>query len=307
VGPEFLVISYIYLHNLRSFVNGSGLGKTRTTLEGLTRRFGFYFVLAGTSHGNTTGLGSYDMVAAMRQTIFDQRYTRSPVEPEQVIVNEGIAQRQMRKVIASRLFIFDRYLGGISLPYSDACISWVKIQVLFTEVFGTDIFFDLFQALDKASDAFLIRSIKTSLLSIQSLLQTLHYEEPLYVVLDEAEAAAREHPGSFRTKPGDEERSILQPIVHALNRHLEQWVIIVTGTDISSIDSLKDTVSTSTKPDRELPTTYHDIDVFNKDSAMEYCLQYFPPHLRKHSVVRRLGFWMQGRYEKHHLRPLQTR
>jgi len=108
-------------------------------------------------------------------------------------------------------------------------LNWVKIQVEFREMFEGGIFPELFLILSKTSDASVASFINESLQYIEFTLKDRDY--PLYIVLDEAQAALCNE--GLRGGTEEVRYLILRSLALELHKTLrEKGVVVIRATGL---------------------------------------------------------------------------
>ncbi|KAJ7154588.1 hypothetical protein C8R46DRAFT_1227424 [Mycena filopes] len=191
-------------------VNTTGTGKTRSMLEGLCLYWGFYFV----SVVDTNYLGSYDLENTIGSSIpnspgfvRDLSTTAGPTEYMLALEkNRSIASKRFTEVLLARIIIFQLFIEIIqdctNILDSEAKKLWLLIQLHPSRLGypGGDFFVELATALRDSPTEWLQSEVSTRLAKARSWCFKDFTSVPFFLVLDEAQHAARTHFSAFRSE-----------------------------------------------------------------------------------------------------------
>ncbi|KAF7299284.1 hypothetical protein MIND_00877300 [Mycena indigotica] len=267
------------------FVNSTGTGKTRLCFEGLCSNWGLYFTFA-VGHRN---LGSHDLQLAIRKRCgWGEGFNDEELDHDQMREqNTACALRYFGAILLARLLVFQMFLeivvsrGGLKEEHK---ARWLQTQLTshrFT-MMANDAFGSLADLLVTHETPFLQSNIDDVLRKIHTVIGR---DEPLLIVLDEAQLACDILPNSF----GDG-----QPLLWEIIRGWKALTrgtckIICVGNHITPpmfTDSFEQISETSCFDDPDTHETYIN--------------QFLPPKLRDSPsgrfLVARLWRWCRGRY-----------
>jgi hypothetical protein len=172
------------------------------------------------------------------------------------------------------------------------------------DVAKIDIFLELTQILNKASDRYLgINAPGGEAVTLMEEIDNRYISNPLYFVLDEAQIPARLYREAYRSaaKPSTQ-RPILREILSA-------WVIysyingytIISGTGLS-VKAVEEVVGSQiVKGDVSRWRTVTQTGAFDSQTTQSfYISRYLPPYLVQSDsgqlLLRRCWSWLRGRY-----------
>ncbi|KDQ07713.1 hypothetical protein BOTBODRAFT_59841 [Botryobasidium botryosum FD-172 SS1] len=213
-------------------INTSGCGKTRMLLEGLCLEWGFYF---SSIFGQGDMLGSRDFFRAITESIKESRGFMRVLPPSgssdfQRVLRENrtIANRHFRQIIIARTLILQLFLEVAQdlLPKSSHILKrrWLYLQLRPCVLDGTDIFDSLAQKLQHASQGYLSQ--------LPTLPSSIKIAE-IFVVLDQAQFAARQLSGAFLSADRITQRSALGEVVSVWMNVMPYNSFVISGTDLS--------------------------------------------------------------------------
>ncbi|KAG0367157.1 hypothetical protein BGZ54_004332 [Gamsiella multidivaricata] len=233
-GAEEILTKYPWVRHLPLF-GVSGCGKTRTTLELLSRTWGLYF------NAGEKDLGSND-VRAIIHALSDRPNIYLTDSKEQ---NTDRVRYLTFGLLYTRLLILDYCLGIPESNTSFTCQRWMLLQAA-TPAFQ-DVFESLFQDI-----SLVFHNRGSSNLNIIDLVQDLydkvqkqligraafpaHFK--FLLVLDEAQVLSRLADGAFLDSDRKTSRPVLAPMLHAFRRVAkmqdeDKVCVIPCGTGLS--------------------------------------------------------------------------
>jgi hypothetical protein len=302
----------------RVLINTSGSGKTRLLLEGLCRRWGFYFV----AKPDSAGTGSRDLWQIISEFDNLQDYTRARIKQEenpkttaaikhmQETAKRGFAQLLLARFLLLNLLVREakNVRGGLKEKVHRRL--WVLLQAQPVSVFGKDFDFDVFtefaRLLRPADLSELHDRIRAQYRKLSFLLTKVYnpatgqFEAPpLFLVADEAQITTTLRYGQFFSEDNSSKRSVLREIWLSWTSVLDdqQMRIVLAGTGIE-LQTLVDTLaSPALKPERY--QIWSDIGAFeDSGSQAEYIKKYIPANWtdeRWAEFLIRAWAWFRGR------------
>ncbi|KAF7299278.1 hypothetical protein MIND_00876700 [Mycena indigotica] len=266
------------------FVNSSGTGKTRLCFEGLCSNWGFYFTFAV----GRTRLGSHDwQLAIQKHCAFGKGFNNTQLDDRQrQEQNSTLALRCFGPILLARLLVFQIFLEMASAGTltEEHKARWLQIQLAphaFTYG-GMDTFGSLSDLLVTNDAPYLQSNIDDALRKIRKVIGP---DEPLFIVLDEAQIAS----STLRDSFGDG-KPLLWEIIRGwkvLTRDTCKFICV--GTDFPPPILLESFELTSETGCFDDPDTHE-----------TYITQFLPPKFRDSAsgrfLVARLWRWCRGRY-----------
>ncbi|KAF8522941.1 hypothetical protein BU17DRAFT_86519 [Hysterangium stoloniferum] len=284
--------------------NTSGSGKTRRILEGLTKYWGFYFV----SVQDSNGVGVKDLEEALDDIGCYEDWVND-LNPFEVQVrykisnsNIQISRREIQKVLASRVVVFESFLrlvidrDGSLRPEHRRM--WLLFQ-LSSRLPGPQTlhpFVQMKNCLDLASGG-VLRELISGLCTIHSR----HFPTSEFIMaLDEAQHVAQLYRYPFISSSSPKIfRSVLQEIVEVFLRLSVK--VIVSGTGLS-LGEVEDTLLSSSvgKPSSRFET-FVDLGMSNDPLKLDATFrQYMPPSFLESEsgkyLQERIREYFLGRY-----------
>ncbi|KAJ7753845.1 hypothetical protein B0H16DRAFT_1544119 [Mycena metata] len=292
-------------------VNTTGTGKTRSMLEGLCLHWGFYFA----SVVDTNNLGSYDLEKTIESYIpnspgFIQDLSTTAGTTERMLSleqNRRIASKRFTEVLLARVIIFQLFIEIIQQcrDVLEPKKLWLLIQINPWRLgyAGSDFFVDLTMALRDAPTEWVQDEISARLTQAREWCYSGFKRVPFFIVLDEAQHAARNHFSAFRSEQSHLiHRPVLREIVRAwlidFFRHLGWWLIISgTGIDRDVIQQVM--VSALMKP-AAYRTQSNDGAFADSNSHATFMRQYIPQRVLMtpsgEALLERMSYWLHGRH-----------
>ncbi|SJL02465.1 uncharacterized protein ARMOST_05793 [Armillaria ostoyae] len=269
-------------------VNTTGSGKTRFLLEGLVRRWGVYFV----GNRDTARLGSRDFQFIVERIQAANAFKADAVSEKDFKVNEDIAHRQYKKLLLSRMIVFDYFLHAsmlATISEKDLRLAWVKIQVHPSDIIGKDIFVDVVQKLDRATDGYLDRELLERLNSIRN---RLHNQFPPHnpesdtrtfsCIIDDVQGPILQALNAFRSASSPNmRRSLMRPLMQDCRDILadKNWFLSLSGTGTNIQVMVEHPASSLLKPGADF-YRHSEIGAFeNADIQARYIKKFAPPGL----------------------------
>ena len=280
----------------------SGSGKTRLSLDGLCSHWGFY-ISCRTETGTASGSNDFTIATQMLESMSSRR-----TEPTDLSNNGTAAHRAFAMLLCARLFILKQLVEHFPAEtnVTDARRRWVLAQVLPPSLKRSDdLFVTVLWALRNA-DTDVMLCIADDLLDNIMTKRTNLFPEggwtPLFVVIDEAQVAAKDLK-FFPSTSGDELRPILREVVSFFqSSRLRFNKIILSGTGLS-MGMVKDaTISLSA---RSAPTrvqgVFSNVGCFTREDPSQeaYIRRYLSlsdNDISDKRLLERMKFWFSGRY-----------
>ncbi|KAJ7746501.1 hypothetical protein DFH07DRAFT_942678 [Mycena maculata] len=290
-------------------VNTSGSGKTRSMLEGLCLHWGFYFA----SIVDSNQIGSHDVQNAIQFTIPNSpgfaadlttlHFNERRLSLEQ---NRDIARKRFSEILLARIIIFQLFLEVIAeRTVAEPKKLWLLLQLHPRRLgySGGDFFEALTAALQNSPENWIKKQGDQRFEAIRTRWNLQGYNDPaFFLVLDEAQYAARRHFSAFRSDANDWiPRPILREIITAwvlsLFAALGLWMVI-SGTGVDSDVIAQIMASRVAKPGDPLITN---VGAFtNHETHVAFIKQYIPPRILKttsgDALVERMSYWLRGRH-----------
>ncbi|KAJ7512372.1 hypothetical protein B0H11DRAFT_479554 [Mycena galericulata] len=291
-------------------VNTSGSGKTRLMLEGLCLHWGFYFA----SLVDSTRLGSYDIENTIHSYLpnspgFVEDLSTTGLTEELFALNQNriIAQKRFTEVLLARIIIFQLFVEVIKnrTDIAEPKKLWLLLQLrpLDLGFSGGDCFDKLTSTLRNSPPHFVVSQIIERLQEIRQWSHRDYSSPALFIVLDEAQYAARGLFSAFRSARDNLlHRPILREIVRAWVaqsfKALGLWLII-SGTGIDHNVMKQVLASAVMKP--EDVRLISNIGAFSDvDEHIAFIERYIPPRILEtlsgKALVKRMTYWLHGRH-----------
>ncbi|KAJ7750989.1 hypothetical protein DFH07DRAFT_745947 [Mycena maculata] len=306
-------------------VNTSGSGKTRHLLEGLCRKWGFYFC---STQNEKLGLpppyekfGSADLMNCIAHRLLaTEGFTAILPEIDfydQLQRNRAIAKACLAHVLLARVLVFRAFLDSIIASgrkiTTDDKRRWTFIQVhpaLLAP--SSDVFDQLAQALNTSATtpevtAAICWELLTRFLHEQTFLLDQHYEwgpgqdkteEHLYCVLDDLPLAFRSE------KDLNIPRSVLREILVSFRSLALVKGAILAGTGVDKLLVDEQAISMVNKNALLKYIWTSMTGSFDKNSSPglqeAYIRRYVPPTILANAVgkrlIKRIADWLEGRF-----------
>ncbi|KAG0085317.1 hypothetical protein BGZ92_009088 [Podila epicladia] len=233
----------------------SGCGKTRTTIEMLSKNWGFYFNGSGTDWGSSDLLGFLDLVLQRK------RYQNHDLESNTHVHILALA------LVLSRVMILDHCLNIAEREGAAfTCKHWMLLQFGFRSMGVEDLFAMLFTSIAHATHRSSVGITTTSalvqerfsnlrqrLLNRTSNMPFQRFGYKILLVIDEAQNLGKDEFGTFLSQQipsaaemqaeaaslNHNKRPILSPLVHGLYQiaaDKNQFCVIPCGTGLSIFD-----------------------------------------------------------------------
>ncbi|KAI4522598.1 hypothetical protein K525DRAFT_268745 [Schizophyllum commune Loenen D] len=327
------VVDNIFGESLTDVCNASGVGKTRTLLEGLTSHWGFYFTMAKGSKG----VGSDDWHEAVKglattpgfQThVLNVSTLGKESQVAQLNENHQFVGRRLDAILLARLEIFRCFLSHIpsSASPADAAVyrqRWLMLQLDPKILPGhreMDIFLHLSRAILEKCDSYFAEPplsplVRNGLIAVTSggdptspyPTDPSHSTGPFYIVMDEAQAVANLYRDAFRsaTRKGlrePERRSLFRAILMNLVERVQKTPVVVlpTGTNVCQADLNDSTISASQRFEHNTRSVHYTGGIETFEDLLAYALRYLPPrfldNVSGRRLLRRMFVWLKGRY-----------
>jgi hypothetical protein len=302
-------------NHARSFLfNTSGAGKTRLSLEGLCHHWGIY--LTCQSGQKSATFGSSDFRVAI-ETLTDIGTWDST--DQNVTNSAATADRVFAMLLCARVFVFKQLLDRIPLQTDvrAARRRWVLLQSLpGCYRLGGDIFAEVLRSLRQADTRIMRALIRNTLEALTVERRDLFpsdacSNEPLFLVVDEAQVAADSFKESFRSYITE---TNVRPLLHAMYRFLDGTRIfrgtIISGTGLSADMMAHAINSLSAKRigKGQNPLVFTDIGLFHADPCQDAYLRRYlvfsDNDVSDRRLMERIQYWFYGRSAYSSILPL---
>lgn len=292
------------LRSLRFFVNTSGSGKTRLLFEGLCLHWGLYLTCAIDSFE----LGAGDFPAVVNDVHLNKNWstilpTASEADYTSSLQNNiHLVYRSTCEALLARLIIYKIYLEACSREgfCHEQRQRWLQSQILIDQIASFDAFSMIKSDLSVGdlSTSALDEAIETTLEDIQDIWE-MPPGEFLYVVLDQANVAARTHPFAFCDEYGS--YSLLKEMLRALRKRLGHLPVrfVIAGTIIPPEDFQSGVGEWDDFHWCSNTGSFDDPEVHRR-----YVSQFLTPELKAsvtgQALMDRMWQWLQGRFDLFH-------
>jgi hypothetical protein len=272
--------------------------------EGLHRHWGFYF----TAWNQPDDVGSSDLGLAL-QKLGACLISITPMN-DQIIKRENMlrAEHTFLAVLCARITIFRVFVEcalELGLVIESLKHSWLVLQLRPTVFFGTDVFHELARDMGRGSDLEDDHEQSSALVALREQVakeltevRTLLGAKRLSCVIDEAQGTTDLHTTCFTsdTNP-DQPRPIIRSLIDTFSIMND---VIISGTGLS-IRTLKSALSSVVAKDGSQTIMVTGLGAFECEADHRAYLQRYLPHnfLNTSSgkrLLRRIGFWLHGRY-----------
>ncbi|KAJ7075265.1 hypothetical protein B0H15DRAFT_792090, partial [Mycena belliarum] len=291
-------------------LNAPGSGKTRVSLEGLCKHWGFYF----TCQVDSLGHGSVDMQTTINVRIGKDPcfHTNLPTGSQERLAahntNCELAEARLQEMLLARLIIFSLFCKIIgSCPTDDHKRLWVILQIR-PKLAGKK-YWDLFETLTGKikgiEERYLVNEIQKLSNDLRNRLATSANSVPFFCVVDEAQVAASGPcalSGAFVSSSNSSAlRPILREVAHGLIIPGVPIALNITGTGMDK--EVIDEVFTSAVLKARRTKTVSNIGAFdNPKEQRRYMERLLPPCFAFPSTPENEAFfarafhWLRGRY-----------
>ncbi|KAJ7487281.1 hypothetical protein B0H11DRAFT_2015049 [Mycena galericulata] len=286
-------------------LNTSGSGKTRLTLEGLCQFWGLYF----TSCVDIQGHGSTDLQNSIHTIQHDKNFSRNLPDADFVEAHEAnmtIARNRFQEVLYARLVILEMFCGIAKKLNSGNLLDehkkfWLILQLKPSCLGNQDIFAELSKRIQGIKPNLLTDLNEVIATRIQELINPGEKAPPMFCIIDEAQSAATECIGAFRSLGQEKQhqpRAILRELVAAWVGILGLWLILA-GTGMSR-SVVEETMASAVLKGDNVRTS---IDVGGFDDApsqIGYMKGLMPDGFKDTEEAERLfelaHYWLRGRF-----------
>ncbi|KAJ6536553.1 hypothetical protein DFH09DRAFT_1178826 [Mycena vulgaris] len=217
----------IFTRKNKFLVNTSGTGKTRLLYEGLCQNWGLYF----TVRVDSGLLGARDIEDAVDNGLgWAAGFRPRPDSADTIEKNAGMVSRVFSAVLLARLLLFQQFLEMASADglTEEHKRQWLLMQLcpsLFPDRRFAPPFEKLSDIMTNEDNPYTREDISDALRKIRKLLGE---DAHLFLVLDEAQAAAKKFLGAFA-----DGKPLLTEIMRVWGSHTaEDHTFIFAGTDI---------------------------------------------------------------------------
>ncbi|KAF8341836.1 hypothetical protein F5887DRAFT_1062436 [Amanita rubescens] len=284
--------------------NTSGLGKTRRIMEALTKYWGFYLV--ATPDANGVGIrdlhDALELVTRYREWVPDLRALASEKRTNQNSINNQIAYRAFRRVLAARIVVFELFLqvatqidGALQAKHKRIWLSFQLFDQLNPQGGGSHPFIQIINKLRNASDDALDALVNRLDVIIKKYFP---HSRPI-LGLDEAQWAARSYPCSGMSSSNSGAfRSIIHEMVRAFTNAPVK--IVVSGTGVSLAD-LEDSVASGVGKSTHKVKVFHELGMFDTWPKLKLFLERYVPASILNTpswrcLQKRMQEYLRGRY-----------
>jgi hypothetical protein len=287
-------------------VQTSGAGKTRTLVEGLCRRWGFYFTCAANSTLPEGG-GSIDLYKAVLSSesgLQDLSGLSEAACREPLNRNRQRAEHRIARVLKARFCFLEFFLRVAHecniTDHNYLRRRWVHLQlnpialyssriIGLTETMSNDIFHTFAMQFGRAPLEYLETGAEWG--RIGALLNQA-YKKPV-IILDEAQQVAQSDKEFFRDTTRILPRSLLRELALVFSL---AGSLIVCGTGIS-LPEVKEATSSAVAKVGATLEVLHDLGGFDERSKIKAYVEYYvPKEVVTERLLDRLCLWLRGRY-----------
>ncbi|KAJ7162004.1 hypothetical protein C8R43DRAFT_317228 [Mycena crocata] len=287
-------------------INTSGSGKTRLSLEGLCKHWGFYFTCSVDGHGSTD-LATTIEVRIGGDPCFDPKLDlHSPRRQSIHENNRVLVKARIEEMLLARLIIFSAFCRIVGNNPTDAHKRlWVILQIRPRKAGKWDIFEALTSKIKGIDPTYRANQIEDIITTLYHQLASSSNSPPFFCVVDEAQDAAsgpRSFPEAFMSH---EEfvllyRPILREVSCCLIIRRLPLALNLTGTGMDKT-LFQEIFSSGVLKER--PTTYiTDIGAFvEEEEHRRYMQRRMPPIFSVSTpevtaLFERCFLWLKGRY-----------
>ena len=274
--------------------NTSGSGKTRLSLDGLCHNWGIY-ISCRDAQIEKTG-GSVDFYVATNQMLTWDKDLNS---------NAKAADRVFAMLMCARVFILKQLLDGIP-PSTSAMTArrrWVLLQAMPPcRQFYPDIFAELIGSIRGGDESLMLDFVRSTLTNLSKERTDLFPQQGMFLVLDEAQDAAKNHANCFpSTTDPSQRRSLLHETYKSLACMGIFTGIILSGTRLS-MDIINVSLGSfsvkEVKPIFESKISTDTGDFLDKASQESYVRRYLNVSncISDRRFLERIQHWFKGRY-----------
>ncbi|KAF8338586.1 hypothetical protein F5887DRAFT_1236729 [Amanita rubescens] len=284
--------------------NTSGSGKTRRIMVALTKYWGFYLV--ATPDANGVGIrdlhDALELVARYREWVPDLRALAPEKRTNQNSINNQIAYRAFRRVLAARIVVFELFLqvatqinGALQAKHKRIWLLFQLFDQLNPQGGGSHPFIQIINKLRNASDDALDALVNRLDVIIKKYFP---HSRPI-LGLDEAQWAARSYPCSGMSSSNSGAfRSIICEMVRAFTNAPVK--IVVSGTGVSLAD-LEDSVASGVGKSTHKVKVFHELGMFNTWPKLKLFLERYVPASILNApswrcLQKRMQEYLRGRY-----------
>ena len=294
------------MRTTRFICNTSGSGKTRRMLEVLTKYWGFYIVT--TPDWNGVGVSdlrnALDDLAQYSEWMSDLKTVNVAERATQERTNSQITSKQLRKVLAARVVVFDLFLelaiqadGTLQEKHKRI---WLLFQLSDTPIRSVTEPTEPHPFV-RIIDRCLGHASSTALDTLVNRLggiRSKYLQSPLFILgLDEAQWAFRKYPRSFISST---DPAIFRSIIREVVKVFTKWPIklIVSGTGVSRKDLEDSMVSGVSKA--QPVEMFHELGMFDTlPKLRSFVERYVPAYILEsdsgHRLQHRMREYLLGR------------
>ena len=264
-------------------------------LDGLCKHWGFYFTC-----GDRT-LGSADFQDALRRIGDDSKFKLNISSLTEDHSNRSIIQHYICAALLARAILFGHfrtYAKSKSISEIDQKRIWVLLQAWpRPPLLSSDMFHELTNIILRAPSMFIFEELR----KVWGRWD-LGNVAP-FLVLDEAQDAARMYTQAFLAKTGNIHRSALSALITTLDSALEALLPhkIITGTGLN-LDQVRGEVRSGSGKIGEIEVVHDTGSFLTKEDQSAYIMQYLWPGTKEGELaddakrlLRRAWRWLRGR------------
>ncbi|TDL26512.1 hypothetical protein BD410DRAFT_523108 [Rickenella mellea] len=283
--------------------NASGTGKTRLLLDGLVRKWGFYFACATDLQSPH---GSFDLTFAIKLLSRSKRFCNTVslgnADPTDIIKNRDITEQSLLKVWLVRLLVFERFLSLVprTMPVDEAKRRWLFLQLFPSKLVQSDVFSVVSRSLSGAEITFMKAMITETFINIK---QRLPCDEHLFAVFDEAQYATKTYNEAFLSEDFTEHRPVLAEIIAVWENLGHDMTLVVSGTSpFTNVRRNSRSSPIGSPGGWQLFTSTGEFSA--RESQEKYIMRYIWPSVkvkedlahRDQSILDRAWRWFRGRH-----------
>jgi hypothetical protein len=228
----------------------------------------------------------------------------SPRYRKYVEINKDITTRSFHRLILSRLYVLEAFLKvcrenrhsykGLDKAYHLYKHKWLLLQLLPSET-GVG---DYFHMLENTLRELCSEALSIAILDKYKAVSILLHGEPIFVVLDEAQATAERYSSKVHSDTGYEKRGIAKPMIASWTDPV-QFPCIISGTGLSM--SLMEKALGTTVAKREISMVSFDTGYFDSEALhTRYIKEHVWPNSELQEVqlifLARTWRWLRGRH-----------
>lgn len=230
--------------------------------------------------------------------------------------NNLAADRALTMLLLARTFVFEQFLKRLPTTI-DAGLArrrWVLLQTMpASPKNDDDIFTAVFRSLRHGETETMLDFARTTLRKCRISRKALFLngnDTPFYVVVDEAQIAAKTHRDCFLSTHGSTRRPFLHPLYRTISESRLFDGIIIVGTGLS-IEIVNDAMGSliAKRTTKNTTRVFTDIEYFESNLATQKGTDIYPPqetYIRQYlalsnnpsdrRLLERIRYWFSGRH-----------